>query len=65
MENNTHRKVWINGNIELVIDTYKTDSYRHHITIYNDDKDSNVDFTFDSEKLKDFANFILKYLGDK
>jgi len=60
MKNNTYN---ITRNIEFVINSYKTDNY--HLSIYNDEKDTSVDCIVDAEKLREFGNFILKYLGDK
>lgn len=37
----------------------------HHISVYNDKRESNVSFDVDNEGLKKLANFIYNTIGEK
>jgi len=47
---------------DIDVEIFSDHNY-HHVSIYNDKKDTSVSFSIDNNGLKGFADFIYKHLG--
>jgi hypothetical protein len=57
-------KHYIDKTYGIYIEIFSNDDI-HHISVYNDKKESNVSFSVNNEGIKRLADFIYETIGEK
>lgn len=57
-------KHYIDKTYGIYMEIFSNDDL-HHISVYNDKKESNVSFSVDNEGIKRLADFLYKTIGEK